>query len=155
MQFPVSNKEEAYIRIFAIELLIICAAWLFYTIFQDSLIFYYLGVLLLVTFLPSLFYIRKQNVKSLILDHDTLTVCHNEKTIQIRANEIKSVYSGIGGIDFRLSISKRDVILLNTEYPFGNKLHITYRDSNPSRSFLEEDPQEIRLLKQVILNVER
>jgi hypothetical protein len=155
MQFPVSNKEEAYIRIFAIELLIICAAWLFYTIFQDSLIFYYLGVLLLVTFLPSLFYIRKQNVKSLILDHDTLTVCHNEKTIQIRANEIKSVYSGIGGIDFRLSISKRYVILLNTEYPFGNKLHITYRDSNPSRSFLEEDPQEIRLLKQVILNVER
>lgn len=155
MNFPVSNKEEAYIKIFALVLLTICAAWLFYSILHYSLIFYILVVVLIIIITYSLFFVRKQNVKSLILDNHTLTVCHNGKTIQIHIDKIKKVYSGIGGIDLRLNISKRYVILLHTKYPFGNKLHITYRDSNPSRSFLEEDPPEIQLLKHEIQNLER
>jgi Ca2+/Na+ antiporter len=155
MNFPVSNKEESYIRVLAIVLLIICATWLFYTILHDLLIFYISGVLLIFTFFPSLFYIRKQNVRSLRLDNNTLTVCHNEESIQIHIDKIKKVYSGIGGIDLRLNMSKRYVILLNTEYPFGNKLRITYRDSNPSRSFLEEDPHEVKVLKHEIMNLEK
>jgi hypothetical protein len=155
MNLPVSNKEDANIKIFATVLLTICAAWLSYSILHDSLIFYILVVLLIIIITYSLFFVRKQNVKSLILDNHTLTVCHNEKTIQIHIDKIKKIYSGIGGIDLRLNICKQYVILFHAEYPFGNKLHLTYRDSNSSRSFLEEDPPEIKLLKHEIQKLER
>jgi hypothetical protein len=155
MQFPVSNKEEAYIKVFAMILLLICGVFLFYFIFKELFIFYILGVLLIFTFSYSLFFIRKQNVKSLILKNDTLIVHYSEKVLHIHINKINDIYSGIGGLDFRLNMSKRYVLLLDSDYPFGNKLRITYRDANPGKSFLEEDPQEIRILKKLVENLGR
>ena len=94
-------------------------------------------------------------MKSLILKHDTLIVRYRAKVLHIHINKINDIYSGIGGLDFRLTMSKRYVLLLDSEYPFGNKLRITYRNAKPGKSFLEEDPQEIKILKQRVENLGR